>query len=190
MRLSRASYYADYYIYPAVAVVLSGAALSSTPPARWGWWALALASGLAIWTFVEYQLHRWVFHHAPVIKDMHDAHHKDQVALIGTPTWVSLLLFAGIVLLPAILFTDFAVGSGLTTGLMLGYLWYVTIHHGVHHWSVRPGGYVYGLKRRHALHHHFDDMGNFGVTSGFWDKVFGTDIKVRKDGREPRRNAG
>ena len=29
------------------------------------------------------------------------------------------------------------------------------------------------------LHHHFDEMGNFGVTSGFWDVVFGTDVKVR-----------
>jgi sterol desaturase/sphingolipid hydroxylase (fatty acid hydroxylase superfamily) len=29
------------------------------------------------------------------------------------------------------------------------------------------------------LHHHFDEKGNFGVTNGYWDVVFGTDIKVR-----------
>ena len=32
------------------------------------------------------------------------------------------------------------------------------------------------MSPRHALHHHFDEKLNFGVTSGFWDKVFGTDV--------------
>ena len=36
--------------------------------------------------------------------------------------------------------------------------------------------YVYALKRRHALHHHYDEMANFGVTSGFWDHVFRTAV--------------
>jgi sterol desaturase/sphingolipid hydroxylase (fatty acid hydroxylase superfamily) len=49
----------------------------------------------------------------------------------------------------------------------------------VHHWAVRPDSYGFRLKRRHALHHYFDDHGNFGVSSGFWDKVFGTDINVK-----------
>jgi sterol desaturase/sphingolipid hydroxylase (fatty acid hydroxylase superfamily) len=64
---------------------------------------------------------------------------------------------------------------------MLGYLWYVSVHHIVHHWKAEPGTYAYALKRRHMLHHHFDDMGNFGVTSGFWDRVFGTDLKGRRE---------
>jgi sterol desaturase/sphingolipid hydroxylase (fatty acid hydroxylase superfamily) len=190
MRLSQASYYADYYVYPIAAATLSGVALYNTPMDHWASWAIAFVGGVVVWTFVEYQLHRWVFHHAPVIKDMHEAHHEDQVALIGTPTWMSLLLFALIVLLPAVLITDLAIGSGLTAGLMLGYLWYVTVHHGVHHWTARPGTYFFNLKRRHALHHHFDDMGNFGVITGFWDKVFGTDIKVRKDGKGRRQRTG
>jgi sterol desaturase/sphingolipid hydroxylase (fatty acid hydroxylase superfamily) len=53
----------------------------------------------------------------------------------------------------------------------------------VHHCRLQPVSYLYKLKHRHALHHHFDDAGNFGVTTGFWDKVFGTDIKVDRGRR-------
>jgi sterol desaturase/sphingolipid hydroxylase (fatty acid hydroxylase superfamily) len=61
--------------------------------------------------------------------------------------------------------------------VMLGYLWYVTAHYGMHHWRIRPASHLGRLRRRHALHHHFDDLGNFGVTSGFWDHVFRTNIE-------------
>jgi sterol desaturase/sphingolipid hydroxylase (fatty acid hydroxylase superfamily) len=185
MRLSRAGYYADFYVYPTVMTVATAGALALTPPSEWALVGLAMVLGVAVWTFVEYQLHRWVLHHVPRIKDMHDAHHHDQMALIGTPTWLSALSIGLLVLLPTWLLLGLPLALGFTVGLTLGYFFYVTVHHGVHHWKVRPGSYFFGLKRRHALHHHFDDMGNFGVTSGFWDKVFGTDIKV-KDGRRPR----
>ena len=42
-------------------------------------------------------------------------------------------------------------------------------------------GYLGLLKRRHALHHHLDDHGNFGVTSGFWDHVFRTNLRARRE---------
>jgi len=37
------------------------------------------------------------------------------------------------------------------------------------------------------LHHHVDDAGNFGVSTGFWDVVFGTDIKVGRAASSDRR---
>lgn len=183
VRLTQAGYYADFYVYPVAITGLLAGALVLSPPAAWPGMLLAALLGLTVWTFVEYQLHRWVLHHVPRVKDMHDAHHKDQMALIGTPTWMTFLIIAITVFVPTVLIAGPALGAAFTAGLTLGYLLYVTVHHGVHHWRVRPGSFVYGLKRRHALHHHFDDMGNFGVTSGFWDKVFGTDVKVRKEGR-------
>lgn len=185
MRLSRAGYFADFYVYPTVMTVMTAGALALSPPSQWAWVGLAILVGVGVWTFVEYQLHRWVLHHVPRIKDMHEAHHDDQMALIGTPTWLSALTIAVTVLLPSYLLVGLPLAAGFTVGLTLGYFFYVTVHHGVHHWKVRPGSYFFNLKRRHALHHHFDDMGNFGVTNGFWDKVFGTDIKV-KDGRRAR----
>jgi sterol desaturase/sphingolipid hydroxylase (fatty acid hydroxylase superfamily) len=110
---------------------------------------------------------------------MHDAHHSDQAALIGTPVWLSFLIFAVLVFLPLWLLTTPIITAGITGGLMLGYFFYGGAHHIIHHWRVEAGSLGYKLKRRHMLHHHFDENGNFGVTTGFWDIVFGTDLKVR-----------
>jgi sterol desaturase/sphingolipid hydroxylase (fatty acid hydroxylase superfamily) len=183
MRLSAASYYSDYILYPTLATTLTAASLATAPVEKWGISALSVAAGVATWTFAEYQLHRWVLHHVPYVKDMHEAHHNDQKALIGTPPWLSLALMIILVLLPAILIAGFSYGAAFAAGLLLGYSFYIIVHHGVHHWRLQPGSYLYKLKHRHALHHHFDDAGNFGVTTGFWDKVFGTDIRIDRGRR-------
>ncbi|MBD9487019.1 sterol desaturase family protein [Ensifer sp. ENS11] len=47
---------------------------------------------------------------------------------------------------------------------------------------------VFALKRRHALHHHVTPEGNFGVTSGPWDRVFATDIQPRRNPRRAQPN--
>jgi sterol desaturase/sphingolipid hydroxylase (fatty acid hydroxylase superfamily) len=179
MRISRYSYYGDFVIYPLLVAGLGIAALARPSPEALGKWFVCFAIGLGVWTLAEYMLHRFVLHHVPYVKDMHDAHHDDEKALIGTPTWLSFIILGGGVLLPLYLTFDFIVMSGLAGGIVVGYLWYVTVHHMVHHWEVRPDGYGYRLKRRHALHHYFDDHGNFGVSSGFWDRVFGTNINVK-----------
>jgi sterol desaturase/sphingolipid hydroxylase (fatty acid hydroxylase superfamily) len=110
---------------------------------------------------------------------MHEAHHDDQRALVVTPIWLSLAMFAGLAFLPLGLVAGAAVSAGLTGGLMLGYFCFEGVHHIIHHCRLDPGTFGYRLKRRHMLHHHVDAQGNFGVTNGFWDIVFGTDVKVR-----------
>ena len=179
MRLGRIGYYADFYVYPVVITGLTTYAIWQGPEGAWATWLSAFIAGAALWTLVEYLLHRFVLHHVPYIKDMHDAHHEDQQALIGAPIWISLSLMVVVVLIPLSLIAEQNVAIGLACGLMLGHFWYGSVHHILHHWKIKPGTYWFRLKRRHMLHHHFDEMGNFGVTSGFWDVVFGTDIKVR-----------
>jgi sterol desaturase/sphingolipid hydroxylase (fatty acid hydroxylase superfamily) len=179
MRLGKISYYADFYIYPAAIAGLAAFAIWQGPPGGWATWLGAFVSGVGLWTLIEYLLHRFVLHHVPYIKEMHDAHHHDQTALIGTPIWISLSIMVVFVLIPLNFVVEQHVAIGLACGLMLGHFWYGGVHHILHHWKIEPGSYWYRLKRRHMLHHHFDEMGNFGVTSGFWDVVFGTDIKVR-----------
>src|SRR5665213_2723254 len=130
-------------------------------------------------TVWKYALHRYVLHHVPYIKEMHEAHHDDRRALIVTPVWLSLGSFAGFLVLPMWLVANPTVTVGVTAGMMLGYFCFEGVHHVLHHLRIQPGTYAYRLKRRRMLHHHFDDGGNFGVTNGFWDMVFGTDVKVR-----------
>ena len=38
---------------------------------------------------------------------------------------------------------------------------------------------------RHLTHHYKDFECGFGVTSGFWDKIFGTDFEVGGDYSHP-----
>jgi len=178
-QLSRLAFFADFYVYPAAVAVLIVLALAQDPD-QWTATVAAVAAGICFWTLAEYLLHRYVLHHVKWVKDQHDMHHEDAKALVGTPTWFSILVFLAFVTMPVILVSTFGIGAGFTAGMMLGYLSYVTVHYGIHHWHIRSSGYLARLKRRHALHHRFDDLGNFGVTSGFWDHVFRTNISARR----------
>lgn len=180
MMMQKVEYYGEFFVYPVLIAVLSAMALWQAEFGGFAVWLAAFAAGLGIWTLVEYILHRYILHHAPYIKEQHEAHHAEQTALIPTPIWISLGLFAVFVYLPLWLFADGAVAAGITGGLMLGYLAFEGVHHVLHHWKIAPGSHLYVLKRRHMLHHCFDDKGNFGVTTGFWDVVFATDVKLRQ----------
>lgn len=176
MRLGRLGYYADFVVYPLTVTGLAAAGLYSTDLARWPNWLAAFVGGFAIWTLAEYLLHRYVLHHLPWIKDMHEAHHADQMALVGTPTWLSFVIVVAFVFAPLYAWAGLLVATGITAGVTLGYLSYVGVHHMVHHMPSKPGSYLTAMKRRHMLHHHFDEERNFGVSSGFWDRVFHTDV--------------
>jgi sterol desaturase/sphingolipid hydroxylase (fatty acid hydroxylase superfamily) len=173
--LSGPVFFADFYIYPLVSAGF-GALMIITAPGRRVFWVVSVLAGIGIWTFLEYLLHRYLLHHVRRIKERHEYHHGDQKALIGTPPWLSLGTFLVAVTLPAVLLGGLAFGSGFTAETMLGYLWYAVRHFGIHHWNARPGTYFFHLRQDHALHHHIDDTGNFGVTAGFWDHVFRTKI--------------
>jgi len=180
MHLSRASFFADFYVYPALAAIFLAFAIFRTPN-RWFAMAVAFVVGIAVWTFVEYIMHRYVLHHLTWIKDQHARHHDDAKALIGTPTWLSLVVILILVLGPVSMYLDLGLACSFTAGLMIGYLGYTLAHYAIHHWAAHNGSYLFSLKRRHALHHHYNDLGNFGVSNGFWDYVFGTNITVRPD---------
>ena len=57
--------------------------------------------------------------------------------------------------------------------MLVGYLVYVFVHHASHHLRIAPGHILYRARMRHLAHHHRDDS-NYGVTTGLWDRAFGT----------------
>jgi sterol desaturase/sphingolipid hydroxylase (fatty acid hydroxylase superfamily) len=174
VKLAPISYYSDFVAYPVLIVTLAAVALADSRFSGALWWLVIFGSAVAAWTLLEYALHRLVFHHLPVIRDMHEEHHVNESALIGTPVWLSLTAHVLLAFLPLLMLGGFALASAVSTGLMTGYLWYAFTHHAIHHWHPSHAGYLYRLKQRHALHHHVDSHGNFGVTTVFWDTVFGT----------------
>lgn len=173
MRLGRIGYYSDFFVYPALVISLAGIDLPHADSSAAKWISTFLLC-LALWTLVEYLMHRLVLHHVPYIRDMHDDHHVHEQAAIGTPTYLCLGLHAVFVFIPVFFFFGSVTASAASCGLMLGYLWYISVHHILHHWHPSHSGYIYRLKRRHALHHHCDGTTNYGVTTAFWDRVFGT----------------
>ena len=73
------------------------------------------------------------------------------------------------------------VASGLTTGVLAGYLAYQLVHHATHFWQPARGTYLYRARVRHSGHHYHRELGNFGITTVFWDQVFGSAVDVRRN---------
>lgn len=64
-------------------------------------------------------------------------------------------------------------------GGLIGYLCYDMIHYYIHYGSPR-NQYFYHLKRYHYNHHFVNHDKGFGISSPFWDEVFGTKIILKK----------
>jgi sterol desaturase/sphingolipid hydroxylase (fatty acid hydroxylase superfamily) len=169
----KVGYWADYAVYAVVVLVLAVSLLALGPASRWVSIALTALAGLAIWTLVEYAMHRFVLHGMEPFQSWHAKHHERPTALISAPTILSATLIAFLVFLPALMFAGPRYACALTLGLTIGYFVYAVTHHATHHWRADNAW----LKRRkswHARHHHArgSAAGCFGVSSSFWDRVF------------------
>lgn len=176
MQMHKLGYFAEFVVFPPLVIVLAILAFDDAAPLHATTWLLSFAFGVLLWTLLEYLLHRFVFHHAPIISEIHERHHHDPMALIGAPAWTSFVLALIGVLFPLWLLVGLSVAAGITAGVICGYLWYVLVHYASHHWHPQHGSYLYRVRVRHARHHYFHDEGNFGVTVEFWDRVFRTQL--------------
>jgi len=140
--------------------------------------------GLFIWTFVEYVMHRFVFHYMPAGKEwalrlhfiFHGVHHdypSDAKRLVLPPS-VSIPLATGFYFLfRAILPVNYI--WGFFPGFILGYLVYDISHYAIHHFNFK-GSIWKKIKQHHMLHHYQDPAKGYGVSSPLWDKIFGSDF--------------
>lgn len=139
--------------------------------------------GLFMWSLTEYVLHRFVFHYVPSSKwglrlhfIFHGVHHdypNDAKRLVmppsaSIPMATALYLFFSLVLSGGQLYAFFA-------AFLAGYLFYDISHYALHHFNFK-GEFWKRLKKHHMLHHYADATKGYGVSSSFWDKVFGSDF--------------
>lgn len=140
--------------------------------------------GLFIWSITEYSLHRFVFHYEPKSKLgqrlhwlMHGVHHdypQDRLRLVIPPglslliATVFFLLFSLVIPMPEI-FPFFA-------GFLFAYLVYDTSHYFFHHFAFQNKLFL-KLKKHHMKHHYQENGRGYGVSSNFWDILFGTNFK-------------
>ncbi len=147
---------------------------------------LGILIGLFLWTFAEYTLHRFLFHHKPtsprqerIFFLFHGIHHAQPqvktrlVMPLPVSVPMSLLFYGLFYLILAVLLHASQWVAPLMAGFLFGYLAYDLTHYATHHFPMRSG---YGklVKRHHMQHHYVDPYTRFGVSSPVWDYVFGT----------------
>jgi sterol desaturase/sphingolipid hydroxylase (fatty acid hydroxylase superfamily) len=129
-------------------------------------------AGAAVWTLLEYLVHRFAFHHYHSIgQRLHQLHHDHPSDPDSERSSLSTPLLASPVGFLLIHIAGMKDGSAMFAGLLIGYLVFIFVHYAVHRWPIPPGAWLYSAKMRHLTHHRFDNC-NYGVTTSFWDVIF------------------
>lgn len=166
--------------------------------------ALAFAAaGLALWTAMEYFVHRYLLHVAfppggrfwrRALHKLFDASHADHHAQPWDGYHINGhldTLFVAVWLVPLSFLAPPHTASVAVAALFVAYLAEEWAHHAMHYrnYSWRYFQYV---RRRHLYHHSRHGVGTaYGITSDFWDKVFGTRIPLpQRDKLLPEGPAG
>ena len=170
---SKLNYWATYVVDLAMMtffLAYDGTRLGVSGPSMLGLYA----AGVFAWTFTEYVFHRWMYHMGlPLTVEGHQKHHDDPTAYIAMPCVVTPILFLPI-------WWGFSVWlhiagfASVLGGFFGGYLAYSFMHHSLHHYKM-PIAWLRHLQSQHRIHHALPDS-NYGVTTRFWDRVFGTEF--------------
>jgi hypothetical protein len=184
---SRGRMYPVTLVYTALLLGLLGAAWHASQLSR----ALAFSiAGLALWTFMEYAVHRWVLHVAfpplgswprRVLHAAFDAAHVDHHAKPWDGYHINGhldTLWVAAALVPLSLLAPAHTASLAVAGLFAGYVAEEWAHHAMHYGNYRWRYFQY-VRRRHLYHHSRHGVGTaYGITSDFWDWVFSTRIPL------------
>ncbi len=152
---------------------------------------LFIALGVAIWTALEYWIHRFILHgrfpDGPGVfqhvlhryfDHLHWEHHKrpwDGNHINGTIS-DTIRLTAPLALL-GLLLPVWSLAA-LLAGILQAYILEEWVHHSVHFYNFR-GKYFRYIKRHHLYHHSPKGMNvAYGLTNGFWDLMFDTRISA------------
>ena len=145
----------------------------------------SVAVAILLYPLVWYALHRWVLHSqwmykvpmlAATWKRIHYDHHQD-------PNRLEILFGALHTTLPTIALATAPIGyafggiGGAAAGFAAGLLMtcFYEFCHCIQHLAYKPNSkWLAEMKKKHMAHHFHDETGNFGITTFFWDKLFGT----------------
>lgn len=139
--------------------------------------------GMICFTWVEYNVHRYIFHLKPTTQrradlayTMHGVHHefpKDKTRL-AMPPILSITLSTGLLFLFRIVLGDLV--FSFLPGFLSGYAAYLAVHYMVHAYQP-PKNILRMLWVNHSIHHYKNGVGIYGVSSPLWDYIYGTMVK-------------
>jgi len=162
-------------------------------PSHWNIYSYMMAiilSGIFMWTFLEYSLHRWVFHATPPHDSyffitmhflFHGQHHKvpfdaGRLVFPVAPAGIMLSILYSIL----VSFITPPTADSLIAGVVIGYVAYDLTHYYIHYGSPSKGSYYDRLRSRHMKHHFQLHNLAFGISSSLWDYPFGTTMTLTK----------
>lgn len=145
-----------------------------------------LAIGFVFWSFMEYLVHRFLYHTESNVKFLfnlqhkaHGIHHQHPI----DPTRLAMPPLPGLFLSGVFFFIFWLIHARYAfvffPGFMLGYLSYISLHYAQHRIKSPWYGPWKALWKHHRIHHYVDPYAAFGVSTRFWDFVFGTMPKKR-----------
>ncbi|CEH16648.1 sphingolipid fatty acid hydroxylase [Ceraceosorus bombacis] len=159
--------------------------LASVAPAALASTLACFATGVVIWTILEYTMHRFLFHVDEMLPDrpfflmlhflLHGIHHylpMDRLRLVMPPLLFAVLEFPFTRLAYALF--PVAIANGIISGAFAMYVVYDVMHYSLHHHRLPQ--YLREMKAYHLAHHYKNYEEGFGVTSKIWDWVFGTEL--------------
>lgn len=142
---------------------------------------LSFLLGILLWTFMEYVLHRFLGHEHKgknFFKDEHMVHHRK--VHYFAPAYKKIaaaVIIGGVLFTLASLLLPWTHALAFTSGLMGMYGLYEATHARFHRKG--PIAKPFIILRKHHFYHHFHQPKmNHGVTTRFWDRVFGTFHRV------------
>ena len=153
--------------------------------------------GYLFWTLCEYWGHRGVFHFEPedgigarihwMIHGVHHDHPNDPRRLVLPPAFSIPLaaLFFGLFVLTL----GLPLAWGVCSGFFAGYVVYDTVHFALHHFRFK-GRLGRRLRELHMRHHFEDHERGFGVSAPWWDIVFRTAPRRKRESPPQTRSVG
>lgn len=154
-----------------------------------------LQTGIMLWSFIEYSVHRFAFHIDEKLPDinivlklhflLHGIHHKipnDPYRLVMPPALMGILTYIGynffkkliLFWLPGEMF------KSIFGSVIFGYIMYDMMHYSEHHFKSSDKSY-FGVMRRYHMKHHFMTKGyqkGFGISNKLWDYIFDTLLHI------------
>jgi sterol desaturase/sphingolipid hydroxylase (fatty acid hydroxylase superfamily) len=132
----------------------------------------AFLAGLFAWSLLEYAIHGVLSHRFRTpVTPLHWGHHREPRAVFTSPlAWVPLAALIATICVAALGPT---LGGASFLGMLLGFARYERTHWRIH--FREPRNPRERRLRDHHLAHHFGHPDQYhGVTTRFWDGVFGT----------------
>ena len=144
--------------------------------------AIPFIVGLLAWSFIEYAIHRWLYHIRPssskifkFIDAFHQYHHQEMSDhRVLNAGWLMIYPAAIMTwLITNAIIDNPAISSSFSLGLLFYYFFYEIVHYAIHY-KAFTRGYFMKIQKYHLYHHYNRWSKNYGNTITLWDRILGT----------------